>query len=303
MPDRTNASTPDQQSSSARRDDQERDQPTSPANPLPRDEFERNHSNASTQPGMQSQDRSRNQGQFQREDRTETSTSAQADTQVTTIVQQIDTQGPAIVERVSTEFSDVACTPENARMIFEAIHSGDEVSLSINGQSASFRLSGQLGYGDAYIALALAAEALRSAGITGCATPEQWRAVLMGGQLTGSETSTSTVSTTRFPGILTLKSQGQGWGQVAQATHVQLGQVVSRADSTLKLNSGNQENRSGQMDQDQSRRESRSNQPEGQQWSPGQDRDQRQGSQNEHDKDRAPGHPGNPDKPNGSDSH
>ncbi|HVZ63376.1 MAG TPA: hypothetical protein VG936_02220 [Lacunisphaera sp.] len=302
LTDRLNSPTSDQQNSPTRRDDMERERQSSPANQAPRDDFNRNRTDSSSQ-GMQSQDRSRSQDQYQRQDRTEMSTSTQTDTQVTTIVQQIDTQGPAVVERVSTEFADVACTPENARMIFEAIHNGDEVSLTINGQSASFRVEGQLGYGDAYIALALAAEALRSAGITGCATAEQWRAVLVGGQLSGGQTSTTTESTARFPGILTLKSQGQGWGQVAQTTHVQLNQVVSRADSSLKLNSSSQGHRSGRMDQDQAQRESRSNQPQNQQWRSGQDRDRDQNKGNDRDKDRASDRSNNPNKPIGSDSH
>jgi hypothetical protein len=160
-------------------------------------------------------------------------------------VQQIDAQGPAVVERISNQFADVACTPENARQLVEALHSGKSVTLSANGKSTTFSPAGSnLGYGEAYIALALAAEALRDAGVTGCATPEQWRAVLLGGPLAASgTTSTSTSqsatssSSSQFPGILTLHSQGQGWGQVAQAANVQLGQVVSSAHSSLNVGS------------------------------------------------------------------
>jgi hypothetical protein len=165
-----------------------------------------------------------------------TTTSTQQDTQVTTIVQQLDSQGPAVVERISTQFQDVACTPENARRLVEALHGGTSVTLNSNGQTATFTPTGTLGYGETYVALALAAEALHQAGVTGCATPDQWKAVLMGGPLSGAGTSSSMTSTSssassssNFPGILALHSQGQGWGQVAQATHVQLGQVVSSA--------------------------------------------------------------------------
>jgi hypothetical protein len=168
---------------------------------------------------------------------------AQTDTQVTTVVQQIDAQGPAVVERISTQFADVACTPENARMLVDALHNGTAVTLSANGKTATFTpTSTHLGYGEAYIALALAAEALRNAGVTGCATPEQWQSVLLGGPLAAAgTTSTSTTrsasatSSSRFPGILALRSQGQGWGQIAQTTNVQLGQVVSGAHSSLNL--------------------------------------------------------------------
>lgn len=168
--------------------------------------------------------------------------STQTDTQVTTIVQQLDAQGPAVIERISTQFADVACTPENARQLVEALHSGSSVTLSADGKTASFTPTTHLGYGDAYIALALAAEALRNAGVTGCATPEQWKAVLLGGPLSAAGTTVSSTTTSasassssEFPGILKLHSEGQGWGQVAQTTHVQLGQVVSSAHSSFKL--------------------------------------------------------------------
>jgi hypothetical protein len=169
----------------------------------------------------------------------------QNDSQVSTIVQQIDAQGATVVSQISTQFADLACTSDNARKLVEALHSGTSVTLSGNGKSATFTpTGGSLGYGDAYIALALAAEALRNAGVSGCATPDQWQAVLMGGPLTAAgttSTSTSRISSasssSQFPGILTLHSQGQGWGQIAQTANVQLGQIVSSARSSLNLGS------------------------------------------------------------------
>jgi len=159
------------------------------------------------------------------------------------VVQQIDSAGPVVVERISTQFADVACTPDNARMLVEAIHNGTAVTLSADGKSATFTPTGRLGYGETYIALSLAAEALRQAGVTGCASPEQWQAVLLGGPLTAAGTtatvtsrSASASSSSNFPGILALHAQGRGWGQIAQQNHVQLDQVVSSANSSLNLN-------------------------------------------------------------------
>jgi hypothetical protein len=169
----------------------------------------------------------------------------QTDTQVNTFVQQVDLQGPVVVERISTQFAEVACTPANARLLVEGLHNGTAVTLNIEGKTATFTPTVKLGYGEAYITLAMAAEALRNAGVTGCATPEQWQAVLLGGPLAASGSTSTTVtasSTTRFPGILTLRSQGQGWGQIAQTTHVQLGQVMSSARTSLNINSSNAAN-------------------------------------------------------------
>jgi hypothetical protein len=143
-----------------------------------------------------------------------------------------------VVERISTQFADVTCTPDNARKLVDALHGGTSVTLSADGKTATFTPTAKLGYGEAYIALALAAEALRQAGITGCATPDQWKAALMGGPLAGSistASSASASSSSNFPGILALRAQGQGWGQIAQTTNVQLGQVVSSAQTSFKL--------------------------------------------------------------------
>lgn len=162
---------------------------------------------------------------------------AQSEAEITTVVQQIDAQGPVVVERISTRFIDTACNEENARALVEALHSGGSVTLrGDDGKTATFSVSQKLGYGDAFIALSLAEEALRQAGISGCATPEQWQAVLVGGELKGGTVVSSTTTTTeRFPGVLVLRQQHGGWGQVAQTTNVQLGTVVASAQSSLNI--------------------------------------------------------------------
>jgi hypothetical protein len=161
---------------------------------------------------------------------------AEVDTEVRTVVQQIDAQGPVVVERISTEFAEVACTEENARALVEALHGGTSVTLrGEGGATATFTPTASLGYGEAYIAMSLAVEALRQAGITGCATPAQWQAVLLGGEISGGTVRTTSVTTGRFPGILVLRQQG-GWAKVAQTTNIQLSQVVSRAHTNLQIN-------------------------------------------------------------------
>ena len=172
-----------------------------------------------------------------------------SDAQVTTFVQQLDTQGPAVVQRISTQVGDLACSDDTIQNLVDALHSGKSVTLTsnVNGQtqSTTFNASGaHLGYGEAYIALALAAQQLRNAGVTGCATPEQWQAVLLGGPLNVSSTTSTSASSgsTQFPGIVTLHRQGQGWGKIAQTSHVELGQIISNSSSasrTSALNSSN----------------------------------------------------------------
>jgi hypothetical protein len=165
-------------------------------------------------------------------------TTTEIEPQVRTTIQEIDAEGPVVIDRISTRFADVTCTEENAHALVVALHDGTSVTLrGDNGQVATFTPIGRLGYGEAYIAMSLAVETLHQAGISGCATPAQWQAVLLGGELSGGTRTTTTITTERFPGILVLRQREGGWAQVAQTTHVELGPVVSQAHTTLQLKS------------------------------------------------------------------
>jgi hypothetical protein len=56
-------------------------------------------------------------------------------------------------------------------------------------------------------------------------TPEQLQAALTGGTITTGTGATAT--TTQLNGILTMRSQGMGWGQIAQKLGTKLGPVIS----------------------------------------------------------------------------
>ncbi len=163
-------------------------------------------------------------------------------------MQQLDAQGPAIVQKIATEVGPLACSTEDVQKIVDSLHNGTPVTLtsSVSGETktATFTPQGnRVGYGEAYIALALAAEQLRNAGVSNCATADQWQAVLFGGpsstssSMSGSTTAATSGSTSRFAGVLALRQQGQGWGQIAQASNVQLGRIVSSATSSLNSTS------------------------------------------------------------------
>ena len=88
--------------------------------------------------------------------------------------------------------------------------------------------TGQMGFGNVYISLALAKQELSTMGITQ-PTPEQLQAALTGGpitQTTGTGT-TATTTTTQLQGILTMRSQNMGWGQIAQKLGFKLGPVIA----------------------------------------------------------------------------
>jgi hypothetical protein len=84
--------------------------------------------------------------------------------------------------------------------------------------------TGKIGYGNVFTSLALAKQQLGQLGITQ-PTPEQLQAALTGGTIT---TGTGTAATTtQLQGILTMRSQGMGWGQIAQKLGTKLGPVIS----------------------------------------------------------------------------
>ncbi len=92
--------------------------------------------------------------------------------------------------------------------------------------------TGQMGFGNVFISLALAKQQLSTLGITQ-PTPQQLQAALTGGtitQTTGAGT-TATTTTTNLQGILTLRSQKMGWGQIAQKLGFKLGPVIASMKS------------------------------------------------------------------------
>jgi len=92
--------------------------------------------------------------------------------------------------------------------------------------------TGQMGYGNVYISLALAKQQLAALGITQ-PTASQLQAALTGGTITQTSVTgtTAATTTTTLDGILTLRSQNMGWGQIAQKLGYKLGPVMSSMKS------------------------------------------------------------------------
>jgi len=88
--------------------------------------------------------------------------------------------------------------------------------------------TGHTGFGNVYISLALAKQQLSTLGITQ-PTPQQLQAALTGGTITQTTGSgaTAATSTTHLQGVLTMRSQNMGWGQIAQKLGFKLGPVIS----------------------------------------------------------------------------
>jgi hypothetical protein len=80
--------------------------------------------------------------------------------------------------------------------------------------------TGKMGFGNVKISLALAQESLRQQGILQ-PTSEQLHTALVGGQMVPGDPTTTT------NGILQMRAEGMGWGQIAQKYNVKLGQLMS----------------------------------------------------------------------------
>jgi hypothetical protein len=80
--------------------------------------------------------------------------------------------------------------------------------------------TGKMGYGNVKISLALAQQSLSQQGITQ-PTSQQLYTALAGGQMTPGDPTTTTT------GILQMRADGMGWGQIAQKYDVKLGQLMS----------------------------------------------------------------------------
>lgn len=141
-----------------------------------------------------------------------------------------------VSSRISQDFAGFAGSDTNAGSLVTGLRSGSPITLTApsgaNQQPSSVTFTPPtrpMGNGNVYISLALAKQQLASLGITQ-PTPEQLKAALVGGTVTtGSGAAARTVT---LPGVLTQRSQGMGWGNVAKSQGLTLGSVVSGMKST-----------------------------------------------------------------------
>ena len=80
--------------------------------------------------------------------------------------------------------------------------------------------TGKMGFGNVKLSLALAQQSLSQQGITQ-PTSQQLYTALAGGEMVPGD------STTMTTGILQMRADGMGWGQIAQKYDVKLGQLMS----------------------------------------------------------------------------
>jgi hypothetical protein len=129
-------------------------------------------------------------------------------------------------EELISKFTTFAGSTTNAQSLVNGLRSGSSVTLQPTTTTtpptpaATFTPpTNPMGFGNINIALSLAKSELASQGITQ-PTPLQIETALLGGSLTTASGSTS------LPGVLTLRSSGQGWGEIAHTLGVKVGDVM-----------------------------------------------------------------------------
>lgn len=134
-------------------------------------------------------------------------------------------EGGKAAAAIGAKFTEFAGSGENATALVTGLRNGTAITLTttVDGAPVTTEFqpaTGKLGYGNAYISLALAQKSLTQAGITQ-PTPAQLIAALNGGTVTGADGTAVSLA-----GVLTLRAAGDGWGNIAQTLGVKLGPVM-----------------------------------------------------------------------------
>ena len=157
-------------------------------------------------------------------------------TQLTTQTTQMDTlagtRGSATVTgKISSDFTTFAGSSSNSEALVTGLRNGTPITLTstdakgVTTSTTFTPATGKMGYGNVYTSLALAKQQLAGMGITE-PTAQQIQVALNGGTFT-----TASGQTTTMTGVLQMRADGMGWGQIAQSMGYKLGPVISGVKS------------------------------------------------------------------------
>ena len=162
-------------------------------------------------------------------------TGSPIDAQVKAFDKTANNRGQAqVASKIASNFASLAGSEENALALVNALRTGDAVKLTYppTGTGTTPTIStidpptGNMGWGNVKIALALAQDQLARAGIAN-PTAGQLQAALNGGTVSVKNPD-GTTTTTQLRGVLQMRVDGMGWGEIAQATGTKVGPVVSQ---------------------------------------------------------------------------
>lgn len=118
------------------------------------------------------------------------------------------------LQRTDARFGDFAGSSANLDNLVTGLRSGTPITLKGSGETVTVDTPTRpMGYGNITRALDLASRELAAQGITD-PTPAEIRAALTGGTVTGANGPVT------LQGVLTLRSSGMGWGQIAHTVGV-----------------------------------------------------------------------------------
>jgi len=170
-------------------------------------------------------------------------TAADINNQVTTMDSSTSNHGQTqVIGKISNDFSSFLGADANA--VITGLRNGTPISLTsttapttpgvlpMTNTTVITPPTGQMGFGEVYISLALAKQQLSTMGITE-PTPEQLQAALTGGEVTYT-TESGVTTTQKLDGILTMRSDGMGYGQIAKQLDTKLGPVMAGMKSANK---------------------------------------------------------------------
>jgi hypothetical protein len=134
------------------------------------------------------------------------------------------------LKRTDTRFGGFTGSTENTDSLASGLRTGGEITLTGNGETATFTPPTRpMGYGNVTRAMDLAQRDLAAAGITD-PTPTEIKIAMMGGTITRTDGTVTT--TTNFDGVLKLRAEGMGWGQIAHTIGVHPGMGKSSTLTT-----------------------------------------------------------------------
>lgn len=153
-----------------------------------------------------------------------TTTQSSTDTAVSSPSGQHDAR---YVQSISGRFGTFAGSDENLQSLATGLRHGTEITLVGSGdESLSFTPPTRpMGYGNVTHALNLASRQLAAAGITD-PTAEEIHAAMLGGTVTTPDGDVT------LQGVLQLRSEGMGWGQIAHTLGLKPGRQVSTPTAT-----------------------------------------------------------------------
>lgn len=176
----------------------------------------------------------------------QTVTTAPKNTDIDTQVQLLDATAAnkgqtQVAARIAAYFANLAGSKDNALALVNALRTGTDVNLvtttTVPGTGGAPPTTttttttftpptSKMGWGNVKIALGLAQDALLRAGITK-PTAEQLQIALLGGDI-----KTAAGTTVTLKGVLQMRADGMGWGQIAHAGGTNVGPVVSSLKAT-----------------------------------------------------------------------